>query len=138
MITLTLLTYVAPVALAVFGLLRFDRYTLRRYGHRFFSPIACLASFGLLVTFAYGFARLVADLAEHGNPLDGIVLTLGSLMAAVVAVRRNVRRTDVRIGLLGSLLQALLAPVGAVVAVIAVLAVAGVATAKPVIVLNRR
>lgn len=136
MTTLAILTYVAPMALLVFGLLRFNRYTMARFGHRFFSPLTCLASFALVSIFAYGVARWVIDYTAHRNLLDGILLTLGSLGAFVLVLRHNVRRTNLPIGLCGSLLQALTAPAGAVVAIVAFLCVVG-AGEKPVIVLNR-
>ena len=146
MLVITILGGLLAITLVIWALSAFERFTARRYNHRFFTT----GSFGaaaLALGFVWG-GRFwwQAALAQGGDALNGIVLIgLGALIVLAMLVR-NLRRAGLVIGTCGSVLQAtvfgvlgsfglVVLAVGLVLGFVGVLAIS--AGAQPVYVVNR-
>lgn len=137
------------LALALVGwvMLSFERYTVGRFQHRFFTKRSLLlgALAAALLWCGHGWWSYARTHA--GDQLNGIVLIVLGLAAAAYVVLNNVRRTNVLVGAGGTLMQASVLSAGAafgaiVFAVVLALSVGfgllvAASGAKPVFVLNR-
>lgn len=135
------------LALVGWGMLSFERYTVGRFQHRFFTKRSLLlgALAAALLWCGHGWWSYARTHA--GDQLNGIVLIVLGLAAAAYVVLNNVRRTNVLVGAGGTLMQASVlsaaAAFGAIVfAVVLALSVGfgllvAASGAKPVFVLNR-
>ena len=135
MIAITLVLIIVPILAFIWLLIRFDRYVFTRFQHRFFTPRAWVLSFVIAVSLCGGHRLWLSARLLHGDQVNGIVLMTVGVIAAMAVLFRNVRRTNTFVGVLGSIFQALTAPLGALIAVLFVLAYTD---ARPVIVLNEK
>lgn len=146
MLVITILGGLLAITLVIWALSAFERFTARRYNHRFFTT----GSFGaaaLALGFVWG-GRFwwQAVLEQGGDVLNGLVLMVLGAIIILGMLIRNVTRAGLLVGTCGSVLQAsvfgvigsfglIVLGVGLVVSFVGVLALSAGAT--PVYVVNR-
>jgi hypothetical protein len=135
--TLKILAIIVPAALVFWMVSRFDGYAYRRFHHRFFTLRTCFASLGILLLMVHGTLLCFAAQSSHADPLNGVLVIGLALTAAAAMLVRNIRRTSLGLGVLGSVLQTVLAPVAAIMLVVLLLACGLATPPQPVCVVNR-
>lgn len=145
MLVISVIAAVIAVALLVFGLGKFDSFCRRRFGYRFFTRGAFTLAVAALLCLTYGHRWWHATQADAAAALNGIVLMMIGASVALVLVIRNLRRTDLVIGSVGTALQISVFGVAAWIgmfalaaALVLLLLMFGLGAVKPVWVINRR
>jgi hypothetical protein len=145
MLVISVVASFAAMALLVLGLSKFDHYCTQRFGYRFFTRGAFTLAVVALLCLTYGHRWWHATQADAADALNGMALMLIGASAALVLVTRNLRRTDLVIGSVGTALQISVFGVAAWIGMFALAAVLvlmflvfGLGAVKPVWVINRR
>jgi hypothetical protein len=143
---LVITIFAAALALWAIGwaLCAFERYTFKRFQHRFFTINAFLCALLAMALMYFGWWWWHTARASGGDELNGILLTGLGATVAVGMVIRNMRRAGPVLGACGSLLQVALFTTfggfGIVALIVGAVCFAGVlagSAAKPVYVINR-
>ncbi|WP_144030192.1 hypothetical protein [Burkholderia sp. AU16741] len=105
MLVIKLIIAIAAIAAIVFGVLKFNKHCLDKFGHAFFTKPAFYATAAALVLLIAGnYWRHSAEIS-HGDTLNGIALMALGAAVACWLVYVNIRRTDVIYGIGGSVVQ---------------------------------
>lgn len=135
-----LLKIIAAVVAAfiLFALIEgFNAYTQRKANYRFFREESFFYYAGSYVLLYAGYSMIESH--WHGDPLNGIIVSLIGLVLLGKSIRDNFRSVPFRLALGGTLLQLLLYIPATVLAMLALaLAIAGVSGIKPTYCLNGR
>jgi hypothetical protein len=116
MFILEMIAALVAAVLVLGGVVNFNRYTARRFGHRFFG-------WGPLLVGAAAVWAVIGGVkwAQAGSSTEGLALAMGGLAVIALLVVLNVRRTNLVVGLGGSAVQvAAFVVVGLLGAVVAV------------------
>lgn len=105
MIVITIAAAVAAITLLLMLGGKFDRHCQQRYGHRFFTTGAFGAAALALALFMGGHTWWQDARAHAGDVLNGIALMAFGVVVATALVVRNIRRTGLVVGTVGSAVQ---------------------------------
>jgi hypothetical protein len=145
MLVLTVIALVFALVGCALGIQAFEQFSVRRWGHRFFTIGTTLSSAFAIASYAGGRAWWLAAREQRGDVSNGYVLMALGITVAVVLIVRSVWRTGLLVGALGSVLQAvvfgLMCTVGLVFVPVAILlgcvSVMAVGSATPVYIARR-
>jgi len=145
MLVLTVIASVLALVACALGIQAFEQFSVRRWGHRFFTIGTTLSSAFAIASCAGGRTWWLAAREQQGDVSNGYVLMAMGIAVAVVLMVRNVWRTGIVVGAVGSVLQAgvfsLMCTVGLVFVPVAILlgcaCVMAVGSATPVYIARR-
>lgn len=112
MVVAGILVLLTVAGLVIWGTRALDRFAIRRFRHRFVTwgavGMVTLMLYGSLV----GYGLWKEAVQEQGDELNGLLLMAVGVLAATITLFRNIRRTNLPVGLGGTLVQlVVLAPV---------------------------
>ena len=142
MLVLKILGAIVLLGAAVYGLFRFDRSSVERFGYRFLTRASFIVAALAMYLVIGGHAWFREAQGPAGDPLNGIVLMILGAVLAIGLVVLNFRRTNLAYGLGGSAIQlttfGILTAMGPFIFAIGlVFSVVMAAGAKPVWVVNK-